>query len=44
MRLEFSLRYGVVGVYKDRDRAIWRFYIPFVRVSVSRSRRLDRNN
>lgn len=39
--IEFSLRYGVVGFYKDRDtNFIWRFYpLPFVRVTF-RSRKV----
>jgi hypothetical protein len=34
--IEVSFRYGVIGVYKDRDAAILRVYpLPFVRLSVS---------
>jgi hypothetical protein len=34
MTIEFSWRYGVVGIYKDRDRKLWRIYpLPFIRVS-----------
>lgn len=34
-RIEFSWRYGVVGVYKDHDWPVVRIYpIPFVRISI----------
>jgi hypothetical protein len=34
--IDFSFRYGVIGIYKDRDKPITRIYlIPFVRISVS---------
>jgi hypothetical protein len=34
MTVEFSLRYGVVGIYKDRDSQKIRIYpLPFVRVT-----------
>jgi hypothetical protein len=35
--VEFSLRYGVLGIYKDRDKPIVRIYpLPFIRVTVGR--------
>ena len=35
MKIEFSWRYGVMGVYRDRDEPIWRVYpVPFVRITV----------
>jgi hypothetical protein len=35
--IEVSRRYAVIGVYRDRDRDIWRIYpLPFVRLSVAR--------
>lgn len=36
MKMEFSWRYGVIGFYRDRDRPIWRFYLPFIRMTVTR--------
>jgi hypothetical protein len=34
VKIEFSLRYGVVGIYVDRDEPIVRVYpMPFVRVT-----------
>lgn len=37
MRFEFSLRYGVLGVYKDRSTPTWRIYpLPFIRVTIQR--------
>ena len=37
MRVEFSLRYGVVGAYLDRDGRSLRVYpLPFVRVSIGK--------
>lgn len=32
--LEFSWRYGVIGIYKDRDTRVWRLYLPFIRLSL----------
>jgi hypothetical protein len=33
--IEFSLRYAVIGFYKDRDRRVLRIYpLPFVRVTI----------
>ena len=33
--LEFSWRYGVMGVYKDRERPIVRVYpLPFIRLTI----------
>jgi hypothetical protein len=38
MKIEFSFRYAVLGVYKDRDAAVWRVYpLPFVRISLGRA-------
>ena len=35
MKIEFSLRYGVMGIYKDRDLPIWRVYpVPFIRITL----------
>jgi hypothetical protein len=34
IKVETSWRYGVIGIYRDRDRRAWRFYLPFVRLSV----------
>jgi hypothetical protein len=35
MKIELSWRYCVVGIYRDRDRPLWRVYpLPFVRVTV----------
>lgn len=34
VKVQFSWRYGVIGVYRDREEPIWRFYIPFVRLSI----------
>lgn len=32
--IESSFRYGVIGLYRDRDKLAWRLYpIPFVRIS-----------
>jgi len=31
---DFSWRYGVIGIYKDRNSKTWRLYLPFVRVSI----------
>lgn len=37
MKAEFSFRYGVAGVYKDRGLPVWRIYpLPFVRISLGR--------
>ena len=33
---DFSWRYGVVGVYKDRGKPIVRLYLPFARLSVEK--------
>jgi hypothetical protein len=36
--IEFSRRYGVIGVYRDRDTVTWRFYpVPFVRITWDRT-------
>lgn len=33
--IEFSWRYGVIGVYRDRSVDLWRIYpVPFVRVTL----------
>jgi hypothetical protein len=44
MSVEFSWRYAVVGVYKDRlttrrnKLSVWRIYpVPFVRITITRS-------
>lgn len=35
MVITFSLRYGVIGIYKDRERHLWHIYpLPFVRLSL----------
>lgn len=35
MKIGFSWRYGVWGVYKDRDRPLVRVYpVPFVRITL----------
>jgi hypothetical protein len=35
LTVEFSLRYCVVGIYKDRNRAVLRIYpLPFIRITV----------
>lgn len=35
MKIELSRRYGVVGIYKDREEGTWRIYpVPFVRVTL----------
>jgi hypothetical protein len=35
MQIEFSWRYGVIGVYKDRDSSAFRVYLlPFVRITI----------
>lgn len=35
MKLEFSLRYGVLGIYKDRAEPVVRVYpVPFLRLTV----------
>ena len=40
MVIEFSRRYGVIGVYRDRDGLVWRIYpVPFVRISIGRGKR-----
>lgn len=40
VRVEFSPRYGVAGLYLDRGRTVLRVYpLPFVRVSLQLSRR-----
>jgi hypothetical protein len=37
IELDISLRYGVIGIYKDRDLALWRVYpVPFIRFSIAR--------
>jgi hypothetical protein len=37
--MEFSFRYGVIGIYKDRDEPIWRIYpFPFIRISIGSKR------
>jgi hypothetical protein len=36
--VSFSWRYGVVGVYKDREKPIVRIYpLPFVRITLERT-------
>jgi len=33
--LDYSRRYGVIGIYKDRDLRVVRIYpVPFVRLSI----------
>jgi hypothetical protein len=40
IRLEFSWRYLVVGVYRDRVNPVWRIYpAPFVRLTVGSPQR-----
>ena len=35
--IEFSWRYGVIGIYKDRGKPIVRIYpLPFVRITLER--------
>jgi hypothetical protein len=35
--VELSLRYGVIGLYKDRNLPLWHLYpCPFVRVTLLR--------
>jgi hypothetical protein len=35
--IQFSRRYGVIGIYRDRDTDTWRIYpLPFVRLSWQR--------
>jgi len=37
LRRAFSWRYGVVGIYRDREASLWRIYpVPFVRITVGR--------
>jgi hypothetical protein len=37
MKAEFSFRYGVLGIYKDRGKPIVRVYpVPFVRITIGR--------
>lgn len=37
MIIEFSWRYGVIGIYKDRVWPLWRIYpCPFVRISLGK--------
>jgi hypothetical protein len=37
VRIEFSFRYGVMGIYKDRDNPTVRVYpLPFVRITLGR--------
>jgi hypothetical protein len=37
LKVEFSRRYAVVGVYRDRSGSFWRVYpLPFVRVTIGR--------
>jgi hypothetical protein len=31
--VEFSRRYFLLGIYKDRKLPVWRIYVPFVRIS-----------
>jgi hypothetical protein len=39
MSIDFSWRYAVVGVYRDREWSTWRVYpLPFVRLSFGRVR------
>lgn len=39
MKIEWSFRYGVLGIYKDRDRPIYRWYpLPFVRLTINLER------
>jgi hypothetical protein len=40
MKVEFSLRYGVVGIYRDRTGPVYRIYpLPFVRISIGGRRK-----
>jgi hypothetical protein len=39
MTVEFSFRYGVVGVYKDRNSPVVRWYpVPFIRLTFGAAR------
>jgi hypothetical protein len=41
VRLDWSLRYGVIGIYKDRDYPLVHIYpVPFVRISLGSKRTL----
>lgn len=41
LSVEFSLRYGVIGVYRDQYNPIFRIYpLPFVRISLNLRKRL----
>jgi hypothetical protein len=34
-KVEFSFRYFIIGIYKDRDKPVVRIYpVPFVRISI----------
>ena len=35
MKLDFSIRYGIMGIYKDRDHPVVRIYpLPFIRITL----------
>lgn len=35
MKFSASFRYGVIGVYKDREPFIWHVYpVPFIRITI----------
>jgi hypothetical protein len=34
MKLSFSFRYGVIGIYKDRSKPVVHLYVPFVRLTI----------
>lgn len=37
VKIEFSFRYGVLGIYKDRGKPTVRVYpVPFIRISLGR--------
>jgi hypothetical protein len=45
MKVEFSWRYGVVGIYKDRDTPAVRIYpLPFVRITVKNPESTEKRN
>jgi hypothetical protein len=42
VKVEFSWRYGVMGIYKDRDEPIVRIYpVPSVRITLGSAREAD---
>lgn len=38
MKLSFSFRYGVAGIYKDRNDPVVHIYIPFTRLTIGHRR------